>query len=65
MTETRICLQVPFYHCFGSVAGILSAGLSQATLVLPSESFNAVASLEAIRDEKCSFIYGEKNIYYR
>lgn len=50
--DHKLCLQVPLYHCFGSVAGSLVAMHSQSTIVLPSETFKPVASLEAIQKYK-------------
>lgn len=48
----KICLQVPLYHSFGSVGGSLIAMHSQSAMILPSETFEPVASLEAIQKYK-------------
>ncbi|CAG9771984.1 unnamed protein product [Ceutorhynchus assimilis] len=58
-----ICVQVPFFHVFGTIVTV-NAGLNHgATLVLPSPSFDADKSLDAIRDEKCSVIHGTPTMY--
>lgn len=48
------CLQLPMFHVAGIVVAIMPALIYGATLVLPAKSFNAVASLQAISDEKYS-----------
>jgi fatty-acyl-CoA synthase len=51
----RICLQVPFFHCFGNVLGIVAALIYGSTIVLPGASFKAEESIEAIQKERCFF----------
>jgi acyl-CoA synthetase (AMP-forming)/AMP-acid ligase II len=51
----RICLPVPFYHCFGCVLGSLAALTHGSAIVLPSESFEAQACLAGIQEERCTF----------
>ncbi|XP_066247827.1 medium-chain acyl-CoA ligase ACSF2, mitochondrial-like [Euwallacea similis] len=58
-----ICVQVPFFHVFGTVATIGGSLNFGTTLVLPASSFNPDKSLDAIRDEKCSIIYGTPTMY--
>jgi fatty-acyl-CoA synthase len=53
-----ICNQVPLYHCFGMVIGNLAAANTGATIILPSESYNAVDSLRAVSEERCTSLYG-------
>ncbi|XP_060529029.1 medium-chain acyl-CoA ligase ACSF2, mitochondrial-like isoform X2 [Cylas formicarius] len=58
-----ICVQVPFFHVYGTVATI-AAGLNHgATLVLPSAGYDPDKSLDAIRDAKCTVIHGTPTMY--
>ena len=59
----RICLPVPFYHCFGCVLGNLAALTHGSALVLPSESFDAQACLAAIQEESCTSLYGVPTMF--
>src|SRR5207244_2093257 len=59
----RICLPVPFYHCFGCVLGTLAALTHGSAIVLPSESFDAEASLRAVQDERCTSLYGVPTMF--
>jgi fatty-acyl-CoA synthase len=59
----RICLPVPFYHCFGCVLGNLAALTHASTVVLPSESFDAEATLHAIESERCTSLYGVPSMF--
>jgi len=63
-TETdRICLPVPFYHCFGCVLGSLAALTHGSAVVLPAESFDAGACLRAVQDERCTSLYGVPTMF--
>ncbi|HWP62623.1 MAG TPA: AMP-binding protein [Candidatus Binatia bacterium] len=59
----RLCLAVPFHHCFGSVMGTLAALLAGTTLVLPDDWFDAAAVLEAIAREGCTVVYGVPTMF--
>jgi fatty-acyl-CoA synthase len=59
----RICLPVPFYHCFGCVLGSLAALTHGCAIVLPSEAFDAEACLRAIQDESCTSLYGVPTMF--
>jgi len=59
----RICISVPFYHCFGNVAGTLSGMVHGATNVVPCPSFNGAACVDAISEEKCTSIYGTPTMF--
>lgn len=56
--EDRICLPVPFYHCFGMVMGNLAATSHGACMVIPAPSFEPAATLRAVSNEKCTSLYG-------
>jgi len=59
----RICLTVPFYHCFGMVLGALAAVAHGACVVLPGESFDAGECLAAIEAERCTSVYGVPTMF--
>lgn len=59
----RICVTVPLYHCFGMVAGNLTAITHGATLIYPSEVFDPVATLEAVEHETCTSMYGVPTMF--
>src|SRR3984893_10631832 len=59
----RICIPVPFYHCFGCVLGTICAVVHGATMVVPAESFNARATLEAIEKERATALYGVPTMF--
>ncbi len=59
----RMCVPVPFYHCFGCVMGVLGAIVRGAALVVPAEYFNPSATLEAIEKERCTTIYGVPTMF--
>jgi fatty-acyl-CoA synthase len=61
--EDRICLTVPFYHCFGTVIGTLACLSAGASMVLPSPIFNANRALEAIEKWKCTTVYGVPTMF--
>jgi len=54
----RVCIPVPFYHCFGMVMGNLGAVTHGATMVIPAPSFEPAATLQAVQDERCTSLYG-------
>ncbi|MGD0242956.1 MAG: AMP-binding protein [Streptosporangiaceae bacterium] len=59
----RICIPVPFYHCFGMVMGNLGATSHGACMVIPAPSFDPVATLEAVRAERCTSLYGVPTMF--
>ncbi len=61
--EDRICLPVPFYHCFGMVMGNLAATSRGACMVIPAPSFEPRATLEAVVREKCTSLYGVPTMF--
>jgi fatty-acyl-CoA synthase len=61
--QDRICIPVPFYHCFGCVLGTLVAAVYGAAMVIPAESFDPLATLQAIQDEKCTALYGVPTMF--
>src|ERR1039458_6950254 len=59
----RICLPVPFYHCFGMVMGSLAAVSHGACAVIPSPSFDPAAALKAVEQERCTSLYGVPTMF--
>lgn len=63
-TETdRLCIPVPFYHCFGMVMGTLGCVTKGSTMVVPGEGFEPEATLKAVSDEKCTALYGVPTMF--
>ncbi|MCP9259826.1 Acetyl-CoA synthetase [Dirofilaria immitis] len=61
--RTIICIPNPLYHCFGCVMGSLSACVHLQTCVFPAPSFDALAALQAIHEERCTAVYGTPTMY--
>jgi fatty-acyl-CoA synthase len=59
----RVCIPVPFYHCFGMVLGNLACTTHGATMVVPAESYEPLAVLETIQAERCTAIYGVPTMF--
>ncbi|MHB8342082.1 MAG: AMP-binding protein [Mycobacteriales bacterium] len=59
----RICLPVPFYHCFGMVMGNLGATSHGATIVIPGAAFDPAATLSAVQAERCTALYGVPTMF--
>jgi len=59
----RLCIPVPMYHCFGMVLGTLACVAHGATMILPSEGFDAGATLRAIADERCTAVHGVPTMF--
>ncbi len=59
----RVCVPVPFYHCFGMVMGTLGCTTHGSTIVVPAPSFEAVATLEAVEAERCTSLYGVPTMF--
>jgi fatty-acyl-CoA synthase len=60
--EDRLCVPVPFFHCFGCVIGVLGAYTHAATLV-PLEYFEPLRVLEYVEKEKCTALYGVPTMF--
>ncbi|MEU2924452.1 AMP-binding protein [Streptomyces sp. NPDC007251] len=61
--QDRICVPVPFYHCFGMVMGNLAATSHGACMVIPAPSFEPKATLEAVQRERCTSLYGVPTMF--
>jgi fatty-acyl-CoA synthase len=64
LTEAdRMCIPVPFYHCFGMVMGNLGCTTHGATMVIPAEAFDPLAVLETLAAERCTALYGVPTMF--
>jgi fatty-acyl-CoA synthase len=61
--EDRLCIPVPFYHCFGQVMGNLGCTSHGACMVIPEASFEPAATLRAVQDERCTALYGVPTMF--
>ncbi len=61
--EDRLCIPVPFYHCFGMVMGNLGCTSRGATMVIPSDAFDPTAVLETVQAERCTALYGVPTMF--
>ena len=59
----RVCIPVPFYHCFGMVMGNLACTSSGATMVIPAPGFDPALTLEAVAAERCTSLYGVPTMF--
>ena len=62
-TGDRLCVPVPFYHCFGMVMGTLGCVSKGATLVVPGEGFDPAETLAAASEERCTGLYGVPTMF--
>jgi len=61
--EDRLCIPVPFYHCFGMVMGNLGCTSHGATMVVPAAAFDPGAVLAAVEKERCTALYGVPTMF--
>ncbi|WP_433656938.1 AMP-binding protein [Nocardia sp. CA-128927] len=61
--QDRICVPVPFYHCFGMVMGNLASTSHGATVVIPAPAFDPKATLAAVESERCTSLYGVPTMF--
>ncbi|MEV0170141.1 AMP-binding protein [Streptomyces sp. NPDC050803] len=61
--QDRVCIPVPFYHCFGMVMGNLAATSHGACMVIPAPSFEPAATLRAVEQERCTSLYGVPTMF--
>jgi len=59
----RVCVPVPFYHCFGMVIGNLASTTHGACIVSPGEAFDPLLTLEAVSAERCTSLYGVPTMF--
>ena len=61
--KDRVCIPVPFYHCFGMVIGNICCTTHGACMVIPNDSFNPDITLKTVSDEKCTSLYGVPTMF--
>ncbi len=61
--EDRLCIPVPFYHCFGMVMGNLGCTTHGATMVIPAPGFDPEITLRTIEQERCTGVYGVPTMF--
>lgn len=59
----RLCIPVPFYHCFGMVMGTLGCATKGAAMIVPGEGFDPTDTLQAVSDEKCTALFGVPTMF--
>ncbi len=59
----RVCVPVPFYHCFGMVLGNLAITTHGACIVIPAPTFDPAATLKAVQAERCTSLYGVPTMF--
>ncbi|MGC0052494.1 AMP-binding protein [Brucella pituitosa] len=61
--QDRLCIPVPFYHCFGMVLGNLACMTHGACMVIPNDSFDPLLTLQTVEDEKCTGLHGVPTMF--
>jgi fatty-acyl-CoA synthase len=61
--QDRVCIPVPFYHCFGMVLGNLACTTHGATMVIPAEAYEPVSVMETVQKERCTSLYGVPTMF--
>jgi len=61
--QDRVCIPVPFYHCFGMVLGNLACTTHGSTMVIPAEAFDPVLTMETVQQERCTSLYGVPTMF--
>jgi fatty-acyl-CoA synthase len=61
--DDRLCIPVPFYHCFGMVMGNLGCTTHGSCMVIPAPAFDPAATLQAVQDERCTALYGVPTMF--
>jgi fatty-acyl-CoA synthase len=61
--QDRLCIPVPFYHCFGMVMGNLGCTTHGAAMVIPAPGFDPATTLRTVQDERCTGLYGVPTMF--
>ncbi|MBV8927762.1 MAG: AMP-binding protein [Mycobacteriaceae bacterium] len=61
--QDRVCIPVPFYHCFGMVMGNLACTTHGAAMVIPAPGFDPEATLKAVAAQRCTSLYGVPTMF--
>lgn len=60
--EDKLCIPVPFFHCFGLVLAVMAC-ITHATSMVPLESYRPVDFMRAVQDEECTAVHGVPTMY--
>jgi fatty-acyl-CoA synthase len=61
--ESRVCIPVPLYHCFGMGIGNIGCIVAGATMIYPAATFDPLATLQAVAEERCTSLYGVPTMF--
>ncbi len=61
--QDRVCIPVPFYHCFGMVLGNLACTTHGSAMVIPAEAYDPVLTMETVQQERCTSLYGVPTMF--
>lgn len=61
--KDRVCIPVPFYHCFGMVIGNMACIAHGACMIIPNDAFDPALTLQAVSKEKCTSLYGVPTMF--
>ena len=61
--QDRVCIPVPFYHCFGMVLGNLNCVMHGSTMVIPADFFDPLETLRTVEAERCTALYGVPTMF--
>jgi fatty-acyl-CoA synthase len=61
--QDRLCIPVPFYHCFGCVLGTLCCVTRGAAMIIPAEYFDPLKTLTAVEKERCTALHGVPTMF--
>jgi fatty-acyl-CoA synthase len=59
----RVCIPVPFYHCFGMVLGNLACTTHGAAMVIPAEAYDPLITMQTVQQERCTSLYGVPTMF--
>jgi len=64
LTEAdKVCIPVPFYHCFGMVLGNMACLTHGSTMVIPADYFDPLATMQTVHEERCTAVYGVPTMF--
>ncbi|MCY1264104.1 3-[(3aS,4S,7aS)-7a-methyl-1,5-dioxo-octahydro-1H-inden-4-yl]propanoyl:CoA ligase [compost metagenome] len=61
--QDKLCIPVPFYHCFGMVLAVLACVSSGAAMVFPGQAFEPEATMQAVSEERCTALHGVPTMF--
>ena len=61
--QDKVCIPVPFYHCFGMVLGNLNCITHGAAMVIPNDGFDPALTLATVSAERCTALYGVPTMF--